>query len=45
MPLLPSVGPAPLIERLRRVTTMVFGVPVNESLTMTPVVPDASMEP
>src|SRR5215213_1821762 len=36
---------APLIDRLRSVTKMVLGVAVAESLTFTPLVPDARMEP
>ena len=39
MPSSPSVVPAPLIERLRSLTTMVFGDPLRESLMMKPVVP------
>src|SRR5215212_8131792 len=36
---------APLIDRLRSVTKMVFGLAVAESLTLTPLVPAASIEP
>src|SRR5215213_1421450 len=36
---------APLIDRLRSVTKMVLGVAVSESLTFTPLVPAASIEP
>src|ERR1700749_1491390 len=37
--------PAPLIERFFSVTMMVLGVAVAESLTLTPFVPAASIEP
>ena len=36
---------APLIDRLRSVTMTVFGEPLAESLTLTPLVPAARMEP
>src|ERR1044072_2810161 len=44
MPLRPRVVPAPLIDRLRSVTTMVLGVPVAESLTLTPLTPLARIQ-
>src|SRR6185369_3046651 len=42
---LPAVVLAPLMDRFRSVTTTVLGVAVAESLTMTPLVPEARMEP
>jgi hypothetical protein len=44
-PLMPRVVPAPLIERLRSLTTMVPGVAVALSLTLTPLVALARIEP
>src|SRR5262249_13276223 len=37
--------PAPLMDRLRRITLIVFGVAVAESLTLMPLVPAARIEP
>src|SRR5256714_4579596 len=45
IPFVPSVVPAPLIERWRRITTMVLGVAVAESLTLTPLTPLERIEP
>src|ERR1044071_6211028 len=45
MPFRPSVVPAPLIERLRRMTEMVLGEAVALSLTLTPLTPLARIEP
>src|SRR5688572_2612410 len=44
-PLRPRVVPAPLIDRFRSRTTIVFGVPVALSLTFTPFTPLARIEP
>src|SRR5207302_2733474 len=45
MALIPLVPvPAPLIERLRSLTTFEFGAPEPESLTVTPTVPAARIE-
>src|SRR5438067_10324413 len=45
MNLIPSKpGVAPLIEMLRRRTTWVLGAPLAESLTLTPLVPAASID-
>src|SRR2546423_1342256 len=45
MPFVPRVVPLPLIERLRKRTVIVLGVAVALSLTLTPVVPEARVEP
>src|ERR1700752_318367 len=45
IPLRPSVVPAPLIERFRSVTTIVLGVAVALSFTLTPFTPLARIEP
>jgi len=42
---LPCVVLAPLMDRFRNVTTAAPGVADNESLTMTPLTPEARMEP
>ena len=45
IPLIPRVVPAPLIDNLRSVTTIVPGVAVALSFTLTPFVPLARIEP
>src|SRR6476469_5180858 len=42
---LPWVVLAPLMDRLRKITTAVLGVALAESLTITPVTVEARMEP
>src|SRR5215217_7162018 len=42
---LPAVVVAPLMDRCRNVTTAELGATDNESLMMTPLVPEARMEP
>src|SRR5207244_6903201 len=45
IPLVPSVVPAPLIERLCSLTTIVLGLPEALSLTFTPLTPLDKIEP